>query len=202
MQYIDRVADVPVDEKPGDAEDAGSCCMKCYSDVEPVTDIPPGSTGTRSKMGAGRHTKLTVKRPPSYTSDSNHLHNHANRARKSWRSDVPIILPGWGRHTGGSQSIPTQYTRADFGPEAVSCSVHKHITSPNVKPHGKIVPERYKIGVIQKKLLLSFGNTQKKTETQRNHTETNTETHNNSQEHKKNFQHTRTHTTSHELAFF
>ena len=37
----------------------------------------------------GRNTKLTVKRPPSYTSDSNHLHNHANRARKSWRSDVP-----------------------------------------------------------------------------------------------------------------
>ena len=29
---------------------------------------------------------------------------HANRkhARKSWRSDVPVILPGWGHHTGGS----------------------------------------------------------------------------------------------------
>ena len=34
---------------------------------------------------------------------------HANRkhARKSWRSDVPIILPGWRHHTGGSQSTPT-----------------------------------------------------------------------------------------------
>ena len=53
------------------------------------------------------HTKLTVKQPPPYTSDSNHLHNHANRARKSWRSDVLIILPGWRRHTGGSRSIPT-----------------------------------------------------------------------------------------------
>ena len=50
---------------------------------------------------------MTVKRPPPHTSDSNHLHNHANRARKSWRSDVPIILPGWERHTGGSRSIPT-----------------------------------------------------------------------------------------------
>ena len=42
-----------------------------------------------------------------YTSDSNHVHNHANRARKSWSSDVSIILPGWRRHTGGSRSIPT-----------------------------------------------------------------------------------------------
>ena len=40
VQYIDRVVDVPVDEEPGDAEDAGSCCTKCYSDVEPFTDIP------------------------------------------------------------------------------------------------------------------------------------------------------------------
>ena len=62
---------------------------------------------SRSRRGAGRHTTLTVKRPPPHTSDSNHLHNHANRARKSWRSGVPIILPGWGRHMGGSRSIPT-----------------------------------------------------------------------------------------------
>ena len=61
----------------------------------------------KKKKTAGRHTKLTVKRPPPYTSDSNHLHNHANRARKSWRSDVSIILPGQRRHTGGSRSIPT-----------------------------------------------------------------------------------------------
>ena len=52
-------------------------------------------------------TTLTVKRPPPHTCDSNHLHNHGNRARKSWRSNVPIILPGWRRHTGGSRSIPT-----------------------------------------------------------------------------------------------
>ena len=28
-------------------------------------------------------------------------------AHKSWRSDVPIFLPGLGRHTGGSPSKPT-----------------------------------------------------------------------------------------------
>ena len=31
-----------------------------------------------------------------------------------------------------------QYTRADFGPEAVGSSVHKHHTSPNVKPYGRV----------------------------------------------------------------
>ena len=46
VQYIDRVKDVPADEELGDAEDAGSCCTKCYSDVEPVTDIPPESIAT------------------------------------------------------------------------------------------------------------------------------------------------------------
>ena len=28
-QFIGRVVDVPVDEEPGDAEDAGSCCTEC-----------------------------------------------------------------------------------------------------------------------------------------------------------------------------
>ena len=31
-----------------------------------------------------------------------------------------------------------QYTRADFGPEAVGSSVHKHHTSPNDKPNGRL----------------------------------------------------------------
>ena len=31
-----------------------------------------------------------------------------------------------------------QYTRADFGPEAVGSSVHKHNTRPNDKPHGRV----------------------------------------------------------------
>ena len=41
MQFIDRVVDVPVDKEPGDAEDSGSCCTKCYSDEKAFTDIPP-----------------------------------------------------------------------------------------------------------------------------------------------------------------
>ena len=31
-----------------------------------------------------------------------------------------------------------QYTRADFGPEAVGSSNHRHITSPSVKPYGRV----------------------------------------------------------------
>ena len=33
-QYIDRVVDIPAEREPGDAEDSGSCCTKCYSDVK------------------------------------------------------------------------------------------------------------------------------------------------------------------------
>ena len=82
---------------------------------------------------------MTVKRPPPHTSDSNHLRNHANHARKSWRSDVPIILPGWERHTGGSWSTPTVH-RADFGPEAVGSSNHKLLMSQTSIPTGGQVP--------------------------------------------------------------
>ena len=64
------------------------------------------STGSWSRRSAEKHTTVTVKRPPPHTSDSNHLHNHANHARKSC-SDVPIGLPGWECHTGGSRPIPT-----------------------------------------------------------------------------------------------
>ena len=38
---------------------------------------------------------------------------------KSWRSDAPIILPGWEHHTGESQST---YTRALYGGEVVGGS--------------------------------------------------------------------------------
>ena len=38
---------------------------------------------------------------------------------------------------GGSRSIP-QYTRADFGPEAAGSSNHRHITSQNVRPYGRV----------------------------------------------------------------
>ena len=81
---------------------------------------------------------MTVKRPPPHTSDSNHLHNHANRARKSWRSDVLIILPGWERQTGGSRSIPTVHPCGLRSGGCGSSSNHKHVTSPIVKPYGRV----------------------------------------------------------------
>ena len=42
----------------------------------------PTPTGSRSRRSAGRHTKLTVKRPPPHTCESKHLHCHANHAGK------------------------------------------------------------------------------------------------------------------------
>ena len=36
------------------------------------------------------------------------------RKQKSWRSDAPIILPGWEHHTGGSRLTPA-VTGALFG---------------------------------------------------------------------------------------
>ena len=62
---------------------------------------------SRSRRCADRHAKCAVKQPPPYTTTSNNVHNHANNARKSWSSEVPIILPGWEHHTAGSRSIPT-----------------------------------------------------------------------------------------------
>ena len=37
---------------------------------------------------------------------------------------------------GPSQS--SQYTRVDFGPEALGSSIHTRFTSPNVKPYGRV----------------------------------------------------------------
>ena len=56
---------------------------------------------------------------------------HANRkhVRKSWRSDNPIILPGWGATRVGPGQYP-QYTRAPFGEEAVGSSPHRDHRTP------------------------------------------------------------------------
>ena len=32
----------------------------------------------------------------------------------------------------------SQYTRADFGPEALGSSIHTRFTSPNVKTYGRV----------------------------------------------------------------
>ena len=45
VQHINRVEDVPVDKEPSaaalTAEDSGSCCTTCFSDVEVISDIRP-----------------------------------------------------------------------------------------------------------------------------------------------------------------
>ena len=46
MQYIDRVVVVPMDEEPGDAEHAGSCCARRHNDEIAFTDIPHDSGGS------------------------------------------------------------------------------------------------------------------------------------------------------------
>ena len=49
--------DVPVDKEPGDAEDSGSCCTKCYSDEKAFTDIPPDGVA-----GLFKHRQLKTLR--------------------------------------------------------------------------------------------------------------------------------------------
>ena len=65
------------------------------------------STRSRSRRGAGRQATLQPMLPPPYTTTVSNPHTNVNHARTSWRSGIPIILPGWGYHTGGSRSIPT-----------------------------------------------------------------------------------------------
>ena len=86
------------------------------------------------RNSAGRHATVTVKRPPPHTSNSNHLRNHANRARKSCRSDVPIILPGWER-----RSTPTVHP---CGLRSGGCGQLKPqaLDVPNVNPYGRPSP--------------------------------------------------------------
>ena len=53
---------------------------------------------------AGGQTVLHNKLPQPYTTATI---PRATAQSKSWRYDVPIILPGWELHTGGSWSKPT-----------------------------------------------------------------------------------------------
>ena len=88
----------------------------------------------KKKNTAGRHTKLTVKRPPPYTSDSNHL--QIARERAGALTSPSSCLDGGVTRVGPGQY--PQYTRADFGPEAVGSSIRIRHTSPNVKPFGRV----------------------------------------------------------------
>ena len=98
---------------------------------------------TPSPQGVGRGgvradtPKLTVKRPPSYASDSNHLATTQTARDRAGALTFPSSCLDGGVTRVGPGQYP-QYTRADFGLEAVGSSVHKHHTSPNVKPHGRV----------------------------------------------------------------
>ena len=68
-----------------------------------------------------------------------------------------------------------QYTRADFGPEAVGSSVHNHYTSPKVKPYGRVQSRKIAKLVSIQMRMTSFGrNVSSFFGNDRNHTRTHT----------------------------
>ena len=61
---------------------------------------------TRHQYKDSKKKALTIDDIKStFTTGNNH--STSNHANKSWHSHIPIILPGWAHHTGGSRSIPT-----------------------------------------------------------------------------------------------
>ena len=58
--------------------------------------------------------------------------NHST-TRKSWRSDAPIILPGWEYHTGGSRSKPTVHR---CRPKTGGCGLLTRTQNEPTKQHG------------------------------------------------------------------
>ena len=63
VQFIGRVVDVPVDKEPGDAEDSGSCCTKCFSDEKAFTAILPDGFAAIAV-----HAQITENLPESHDS--------------------------------------------------------------------------------------------------------------------------------------
>ena len=60
------------------------------------------------------------------------ISNHST-TRKSWRSDAPIILPGWECHTGGSRSKPTVHR---CRPKTGGCGLLTRTQDEPTKQHG------------------------------------------------------------------
>ena len=60
------------------------------------------------------------------------ISNHST-TRKSWRSDTPIILPGWECHTGGSRSKPTVHR---CRPKTGGCGLLTRTQDEPTKQHG------------------------------------------------------------------
>ena len=71
--------------------------------------------------------------------------NHST-TRKSWRSDAPIILPGWEYHTGGSRSKPTVHR---CRPKTGGCGLLTRTQNEPTKQHGSGV-ENQQISTLEK----------------------------------------------------
>ena len=69
--------------------------------------------------------------------------NHST-TRKSWRSDAPIILPGWEYHTGGSRSKPTVHR---CRPKTGGCGLLARTQNEPTKQHGSGVENQHGSGV-------------------------------------------------------
>ena len=67
--------------------------------------------------------------------------NHST-TRKSWRSDAPIILPGWEYHTGGSRSKPTVHR---CRPKTGGCGLLTRTQNEPTKQHGSGVENQHSL---------------------------------------------------------
>ena len=79
-----------------------SCTAVRTVDVGVMMSESSGSRTQSTHQGGGGVEISSFSSPHVNMSISNH-----STTRKSWRSDAPIILPGWECHTGGSRSKPT-----------------------------------------------------------------------------------------------
>ena len=79
------------------------------------TEIERQRKRHRSRRSAELRQHYTTTPRPTDVSTCAVSHANRKHALKSWRSDVPIVLLGWGRHTGGSRSIPTVHACSPRG---------------------------------------------------------------------------------------
>ena len=78
-------------------------------EVQCCWSVCPEITRNRIKAESFEEACWRTDRGAQQTTKTRQDNNHStcNNASKSWRSDVPVILPGWEHHPGGSRSRPT-----------------------------------------------------------------------------------------------
>ena len=103
-QYVNRVADVPVDKEPGDAEDPRSCCTKCYSDVEAIIGIPPDSVATIA---------VQTRTTENLADESLHFSGEAASGSQMMTQEVMVPVAGLTRVLGRSVREPVVQADAD-----------------------------------------------------------------------------------------